>query len=261
MKLDGAVSIVTGSATGVGAACALRLAAKGSRVVVNYTKSLDAARATAQACTAAGVEALLVQADIAQDSDCRRLVAAALEKWGRVDALINNAGATKFVAHHDLDGLSAEDFQRIYAVNVIGAYQMTRAAAPAMREAGAGAVVNISSLAGVMGLGSSIAYAASKGALNTMTLSLARVLGPEIRVNAICPGMIEGRWLREGMGDAAYDSLKEQVLRSTPLRAIAQPGDIAETAVWLIEGAGLMTGETLMVDGGMHLSAAPLKAR
>lgn len=261
MKLEGAVSIVTGSATGVGAACALRLAAKGSRVVVNYTKSRREAEETVEAARARGAEAILVQADVSEDADCRRLVGAALEKWGRLDVLVNNAGATKFVGHRDLDGLTAEDFQRIYAVNVIGPYQMMRAAEPALRAAGDAAVINISSLAGVMGLGSSIAYAASKGALNTMTLSLARVLAPEIRVNAICPGLIEGRWLREGMGDKAYEALKQNALRNTPLAKVAEPDDIAEVALWLIEGAALVTGETVMVDGGMHLSAAPLKAR
>ncbi len=261
MKLQGAVSIVTGSATGVGAACALRLAEKGSHVVINYTKSESAARETAAACAALGVETLLVQANIAVDADCRRMVEAAVDKWGRLDALINNAGTTKFVNHRDLDGLSADDFHHIYGVNVIGSFQMTRAATEALRRSGNASVVNISSIAGVLGMGSSIAYAASKGALNTMTLSLARVLGPEIRVNAVCPGIIETRWLREGMGEDAYTAYKAETERGAPLGKVAMPEDVAEVAVWLIEGADLMTGETLMVDGGRHLAAAPLKAR
>jgi 3-oxoacyl-[acyl-carrier protein] reductase len=147
-----------------------------------------------------------------------------MAKWGRVDGLINNAGTTKFVNHANLDGLDADDFLNIYRVNVVGAFQMTRAVTPHMKAAGRGAVVNISSVAGVMGVGSSIAYTASKGALNTMTLSLARVLGPEIRVNTVCPGFIQGRWLRGGMGDDVYEAAVAAQERSTPLRHAGTPG-------------------------------------
>ena len=146
MELKNAVCIVTGSASGIGAASAIMLAARGARVVVNYSKSEEAARATQKACEAAGAEALLLKADVAEDADCRRLAQAALDKWGRIDALVNNAGATKFANHADLDALSAEDFQRIYSVNVVGAYQMVRACAPAMKKSGRGAVVNVSSV-------------------------------------------------------------------------------------------------------------------
>ena len=186
---------------------------------------------------------------------------AALDKWGRIDGLVNNAGTTQFVNHADLDGLTAEDFQRIYAVNTIGPFQMTRAVAGAMKEQGRGAIVNVSSIAGVMGVGSSIAYTASKGALNTMTLSLARALGPEIRVNTICPGFIQGRWLRGGMGDEMYEAAKTHQEKNTPLRKAGTPEDMAQAAVWFIEGADLITGEILIVDAGSHLGAAPLIAR
>ncbi len=192
MDIKGGVTIVTGSATGVGAAAAKMLAAKGCNVVINYTRSEAEAKETQAACEALGVETLLCQADVSKDEDCRRMVAETMAKWGRIDGLINNAGTTQFVNHADLDGLDADDFHRIYAVNVIGPFQMTRAVTPHMKAAGHGAVVNVSSIAGVMGVGSSIAYTASKGALNTMTLSLARVLGPEIRVNTICPGVYPG---------------------------------------------------------------------
>lgn len=261
MDLRGGVVIVTGSATGVGAACARLLASKGCNVVINYTKSEAEARETEAACRALGVETLLVQADVSNDADCRRMAGEAVAKWGRIDGLINNAGVTKFVDHTNLEGLTADDFQRIYAVNVIGAYQMTRAVAPQMKAQGRGAVVNISSIAGVMGIGSSIAYAASKGALNTMTLSLARALGPEVRVNAICPGFIQGRWLRSGMGDAAYEAAKAAQERTTPLRRAGTPEDMAQAAVWFIEGADHVTGELLIVDAGAHLAGAPLIAR
>jgi len=261
MELKGAVCIVTGSSAGIGAASAELLASKGARVVINYTKSEAAAKAVAKTCQAKGAEVLLVQADIAADADCQKLARAALDKWGRIDGLINNAGATKFAQHSDLDALQAADFQRIFGVNVVGTYQMTRAVAKAMKAQGRGAVVNISSIAGVMGLGSSIAYAASKGAINTMTLSLARALGPEIRVNTVCPGMVETRWLQEGLGEAGYAAMRNNYVNAAPLRKPSQAEDIAEVAVWLLEGADLVTGEILMVDGGFHLGATPLKAR
>ena len=261
MDIKGGVTIVTGSATGVGAASAKLLASKGCNVVINYTKSEAEAKETQAECEALGVETLLVQADVSKDEDCRRMAQAAIDKWGRIDGLINNAGTTHFMNHANLDGLSADDFQRIYAVNVIGPYQMTRAVVPQMKKQGAGAVVNVSSIAGVMGVGSSIAYTASKGALNTMTLSLARALGPEVRVNTICPGFITGRWLRGGMGDDAYEAAKAAQERNTPLRKAGTPEDMAQAAVWFIEGADLITGEILIVDAGSHLGGAPMIAR
>ncbi len=261
MDMNGAAVIVTGSATGVGAASAKMLAERGCNVVINYTKSEAEAKETQAECEALGVSTLLCQADVSNDDDCRRMAQETLDAWGRIDGLINNAGMTQFVNHADLEGLSADDFHRIYAVNVIGPYQMVRAVAPAMQEHGRGAVVNISSVAGVMGIGSSVAYAAAKGALNTMTLSLARALGPEIRVNTICPGFIQGRWLRGGMGDEAYEQAVAAQERSTPLRKAGTPEDMAQAAVWFLEGADLVTGEVLIVDAGMHLGSAPLKAR
>ncbi len=261
MDIKGGVVIVTGSATGVGAACVKMLAAKGCNVVINYTKSEAEALETQAACEALGVETLLCQADVSQDADCRRMADAAIAKWGRIDGLINNAGVTHFNNHANLEGLDADDFHRIYGVNVIGPYQMTRAVAAQMKKQGNGAVVNVSSVAGVMGVGSSIAYTASKGALNTMTLSLARALGPEIRVNTICPGFIQGRWLRGGMGDERYEAAVAHQQASTPLRKAGTPEDMAQAAVWFVEGADLITGEILIVDAGSHLAGAPLIAR
>jgi len=252
MTLRDAVCIVTGSAAGIGAACAEGLAAKGARVVVNYSKSENDAREVAAACEAKGGQAIVVQADVASDVDCRKLAQAALEKWGRIDALVNNAGTTKFAPHADLDALQASDFQHIFGVNVVGAYQMVRAVASAMQKEGKGSVVNISSIAGVSGVGSSVAYAASKGALNTMTLSLARALGPAIRVNAVCPGFVETRWLKSGLG-AMYEQQKRAYRARTPLKSVLQPEDIADAVIWLIEGASKITGELIMVDSGMHL--------
>ncbi len=253
MKLKGTVCIVTGSATGTGAACAIQLARKGARVVVNYTRSEAEAKETAAQCKAAGSEAIIVQADVALDADCRKLAQAALDKWGRIDGLVNNAGITKFAAHADLDALDAADFQRIYAVNVIGPYQMIRACTPAMKRQGDASIVNVSSISGVKGIGSSVAYVASKGALNAMTLSLARALAPEIRVNAICPGLIETRWHLSRFSTEDYAKFKANYEKIVPLAKAASADDVAEVAVWLLEGASQVTGETILVDGGLHL--------
>lgn len=253
MKLQGAVCIVTGAGTGAGAACAIQLARKGARVVVNYSRSEKEAKDTVKACEDAGGEAILCKADVASDAECRALAQAALGKWARIDALVNNAGITKYAAATDLEALSAEDFQRLYAVNAIGPYQMIRACAPAMKKQGAGAVVNISSISGVMGIGSSTAYVASKGALNAMTLALARALAPEIRVNALCPGMIETRWHKDRFDAEGYAKFKQEYEKMVPLGKAASPDDIAEAAVWLLEGAGLITGECILLDSGLHL--------
>ena len=258
MELKNAVCIVTGSASGIGAASAIMLAGRGARVVVNYSKSEDAARATLKACEAAGGETLLVKADVAQDADCRRLAQSALDRWGRIDALVNNAGATKFADHGNLDALSAEDFQRIYSVNVVGTYQMVRACAPAMKKGGHGAVVNVSSVAGKNGMGSSMAYAASKGALNTLPMSLARSLGPEIRVNAVCPGVIDTKWVRDGYGPR-FAAMEARYRQGTALGRLGKPEEVAGVIVWLIESADLITGDTIMVDSGIHMGLIPRK--
>lgn len=243
------VAIVTGSASGIGAATALELARRGWRVVINCSKSVEAAKQVAAQCA----DAIVVQADVGQDPDCRRLAQAALDKWGRVDALVNNAGTTKFVPHPNLEALSDEDFLRIYRVNVVAAFQMTRACAPALKQS-RGAVVNVSSLAAFLGTGSSIAYAASKGALNTMTYSLARVLAPEVRVNAVQPGVVDTPWMSAGYGAERFQELATRYAANAPLKATCKPEDIAETICWLLEGAKMITGETVFVDAGFHLA-------
>ena len=260
MDIVDQVVIVTGAATGVGAAAAKRLAGAGARVIVNYSRSRDEAEATAAACREAGGEAAAVQGDVASDEDCRRLAAEAIARWGRIDGLVNNAGTTVFRGGDDFDALTLEDFQRVYAVNVVGAFQMARAVAPQMKAQGKGSIVNTSSIAGVMGIGSSIAYAASKGAMNTLTLSLARTLAPEIRVNTVAPGFITGRWWREKMGDG-YDAMVADMESRTPLKRAGTPEDMAAAAVWLLAGDVNITGEILISDAGMHLGAAPLIAR
>ena len=201
MNLEDAVVIITGSATGLGAAVAQRLAGKGANVVINYTKSETEANATAAACEELGAGVLICRADVSDDAACRRMAAAAIERFGRIDGLVNNAAQSKIAPHADLEALTADDFINIFSVNVVGPYQMVRAVTPQMKQQGKGAIVNISSLSGMTGSGSSIAYAVSKGALNTMTMSLARALAPEIRVNAVCPGVMQTRWWREGLGE------------------------------------------------------------
>jgi len=258
MSGDGLCAIVTGSASGLGAATAAILAKGGARIVVNYASSQTEAEQTADLCRSAGAEVVVVQGDVARDEDCRQIVAAAAG-WGRLDVLVNNAGTTKHVAHGDLDGLSAEDFQRIYAVNTIGPFQMVRAAR-ALLEAGAkasgraSAVVNVSSVAGISGIGSSIAYAASKGALNTMTLSLSRALAPAIRVNTVCPGYIDTPWFTKGRGEAGAKQVRDAVVAKVPLKLASSAEDIAQLVCFLASpAAGSMTGEVVRMDAGMHL--------
>jgi 3-oxoacyl-[acyl-carrier protein] reductase len=253
-------AIITGGGTGIGAAVARALAAHGWRVLINYTKSEAEARATAADCIAAGGDALAVRGDVSADSDCQALVKHAIDVWGRLDALVNNAGITKFVRAKDLESLTGADFERIFAVNLRGAYQMARAAAPALKASGAGAIVNISSHAAFTGLGSSMAYAASKGALNTLTLSLARALAPEIRVNAICPGFVDTRWGKGAMDEDSYRAFTARVAESALLKRMTAPDDVAEAALWFIEGGRAITGQFLVIDAGNHLNVnLPLK--
>lgn len=257
------VVVVTGASTGLGRAVALEVAAQGAKVVViNYAHNRDDAEETARLAGAFGAETVVVQGDVANDADCRRIAAAA-EPYGRIDALFNNAGTTKFAGHADLDAVSAQDFIDLYSVNVVGAFQMVRACRSLLEAAPQpGAVVMTASIAGVTGIGSSVPYAASKGALNTMTLSLARALAPKIRVNAICPGFIDTPWFGKGMPDAAVERLRVNAAASTPLKAASKPEDIAAAAVFLAAPASRhVTGETLLVDAGSHLGYAPLVAR
>ena len=253
MNLRDSVIIVTGSATGLGAAIVKQVAAKGARVVINYTRSEKEARETEAVCDYLGVESLVCKADVSVDEDCRRMAAEAMEKWGRIDGLVNNAARSVFANSMDLESLSAQQFMDLYSVNVVGAYQMTRAAAPHIKAQGQGAIVNVSSISAVTGAGSSIAYVASKGALNTMTTALARALAPEIRVNAIMPGAFPSRWWADGIGEAGAKALFEKFTEQVPLQSVADADSVARTAVWLLEDAGYITGEIIKIDSGMHL--------
>jgi 3-oxoacyl-[acyl-carrier protein] reductase len=265
--LSGRVAIVTGSATGLGASFALKLAEAGASVIINYSRSAKEAEATADLCRAKGAQVQVIQANVSEDEDCKKLAEAA-RSYGRLDALINNAGTTKQVPDHsDLAGLDKEDFLRLYGVNVVGPFMMIRACEALLREANrqtgiSSSVLNVSSIAGVIGNGSSVAYAASKGAFNTMTLSLARALAPAIRVNAVCPGFIGTRWFKDYLGAEKYGKMEESVKLATPLQVASGPDDIADAAFhFLTDASRHVTGETLITDAGLHLGYAPLKAR
>ncbi|HUC04469.1 MAG TPA: SDR family oxidoreductase [Acidimicrobiales bacterium] len=240
--LEGKVVLVTGSSSGIGAAVAGRFAGAGARVVVNSARSV----ADGEAVAAALPGACYVQGDITVPEDAARLVEAAQERWGRLDVLVNNAGTTQVIAHHDLEAATVDVWRRIFEVNVFGTWSMTVAAMPALRAA-RGAVVNIASVAGVRPTGSSIPYAASKAALNHMTVLLAKVVGPDVRVNAVAPGLIDTPWT------ADWDVVREVVSQIAPLKRSGTPDDVAEIVLALATSS-YVTGQVVLVDGGLSLA-------
>ena len=242
MNLDGKVALVTGSSSGIGEAVARALADGGATVVINSATSVEAGEKVAGSLP----RAAYIQADIGDAAACTALVEATLERFGRLDVLVNNAGTTKVIAHEDLDAATDEIWHRIFDVNVLGAWHLIRAAAPALRDSGNGVVVNISSVAGLRPTGSSIPYAVSKAALNHLTVLLARVLGPQIRVNAVAPGLVDTPWT------AWWGPIKDQVAAETPLKRYAFPSDIAEIVMGLVQ-SGFVTGQVVTVDGGHSL--------
>jgi len=245
------VCVVTGSSSGIGAATAVWFARQGYDVVVHCARSLDAAERVAQQCRDVGAQALVLRADVARDEDCKALADEVRRRWGRVDTLVNSAGmTTRFADLKDLDALSCEDFQTTYRVNVIGVFQMSRAIAPLMRDRPGASIVNISSIGGRMGTGSSMAYAASKGALNTLTLSLARALAPGIRVNALLPGLVNGDWMRNGLGAAAFEQRRQRYQSRALLQSVIEFEDVAAAAYWLATGALKSTGQLIDLEAG-----------
>jgi 3-oxoacyl-[acyl-carrier protein] reductase len=237
------VALVTGSATGIGRAVAWRLAERGYGVAVNYSRSKAEAEETAEGVRARGAEVLLHKADVGDDGAVRALVTDTVERLGGLDVLVNNAGTTHFVAHTDLDGLTEPVWDDILRVNLKGTFYACRAAMSYLKPRG-GNIVNIASVAGLAGTGSSIAYAASKGAVITLTKSLARAFAPEVRVNAVAPGPVQTRWL------ADHQDMVEQAMKVTPLKRPATADDVADATVFLADATTLMTGQVLVVDGG-----------
>ena len=256
---EGRIALVTGSATGLGRSISVKLAERGADVIVNYSRSSAEAEEAADLCRTAGAQVKVVQANVADPAGCRALADAAQE-WGRLDILVNNAGITRHARDHSgLDALTKGDFMDVYEVNVVGPYLMLQATKPLLEAAyekngRASTVLNTSSIAGIKGIGSSVAYAASKGALNTMTVSLARALAPAIRVNAICPGFIGTRWFKDTMDEQSFEKTLRRIEAATPLAAASEPNDIADTALFFLSDASRhVTGELLLVDAGLHL--------
>jgi 3-oxoacyl-[acyl-carrier protein] reductase len=237
------VALVTGSATGIGRAAAVRFARGGFAVGVNYSRSEKEAKETLAQVQALGVPALLCKADVADAGAVAVMVEACRTVLGGLDVLVNNAGMTHFVDHTDLDALTDEVWDEIFNVNLKGTFYCCRAAMPLLRDRG-GCVVNVTSVAGLQGQGSSIPYAASKAALNCMTKSLARAFAPDVRVNAVAPGPVLTRWLADHMDQV------ERSLLATPMRRAAAPDDIADAIAFLALGTTLMTGQVVVVDGG-----------
>lgn len=254
MDMTGKAALITGGGTGVGRATALALAELGCNVAVNYSRSKDEAEATAADVSAKGVRGLAVQADVAQDGDCRRLVETAVGELGRLDVLVQSAGVTSFIPHANLEDVKDEDWEKILSVNVKGKFQCARAAKAAIDASGGGSMVLVSSVAGIAGVGSSIPYCASKAAVNSLTVTLARVLAPKIRVNAVAPGFITGRWLAEGLGETVYEAVKGAMEAKAPLGKVCEPEDVADAIVSLVTGSALVTGQVLAVEGGMLIA-------
>ena len=251
MNLAGTVAIITGGGTGIGKAVGQRLAEAGARaIVVNYSRSEEEAETTAAALRERGCEGVAVRANVARDDEVRAMVAAAVDRFGRLDVLVNNAGTTAFIPHSDLDALTEPVWDEILAVNVKGTFYCARAAAPALRQA-RGAIVNIASVAGTRAAGSSIAYGVSKAGVLQLTRNLAIALAPEVRVNAVAPGLVATRWFRRPLGEEATRQQEEVVASTTPLRGVAQPEHVAQAVMGFL-AADFVTGESIVVDGGRH---------
>ncbi|MFI7703720.1 SDR family NAD(P)-dependent oxidoreductase [Nonomuraea sp. NPDC049480] len=252
MDINGTVAVITGGGTGIGAAVAESLARKGAAaVVVNYSRSAADAQATVSRLAELGCKAEAMAADVADDAAVRRMAERVRDRYGRVDVLVCNAGTTKWVPFADLEGLTDDIWRQIMGVNLMGPYYCARAFAPDLRAA-RGAVVNVSSIAGILATGSSIAYSVSKAALLQLTRDLAVALGPEVRVNAVAPGIVATRWHIDRVGEQGFTEMAAREEAKAPLRRTARPEHIAQMVTALVE-ADMVTGEVLVGDGGRHL--------
>lgn len=244
--LEGKIVLITGGGTGIGRAIALRLAMEKVNVALNYSRSEKEAQETKKEVEALGVKCEIYKANIASDEEVKDMITQVIQDFGKLDILVNNAGITYFVKHSDLEGMKEEYWDNVWAVNVKGLFFCCRAAAAALKQTN-GVIINITSIAGLAGLGSSIAYSASKAASISVTKSLARVLAPEVRVNSIAPGVVKTRWV-EGQEDHI-----ERLAGSTPMQRVAVPEDIAEIVYGIIAHAGFVTGQNIVVDGGAFI--------
>jgi len=245
-------ALVTGGATGIGAAAVLALARAGYDVAVNYSSSEKAARETAAEAEKLGAKTLLVRCDVSDEKAVRAMLESVKKTFGRLDVLINNAGTTAAWKPKDLETLSLEEWDRVFAVNVRGLFQVTRAAIPLLREA-KGCVVNTASIVGLRPGPQPLPYAASKAAVVNLTKTLAWNLGPEIRVNAVAPGWMEGDWMKRMLKDK-YEDLMGKRAKSTPLKRVVTAEDVAETMMSLIQSNRFVTGEIIVIDGGFTAS-------
>jgi NAD(P)-dependent dehydrogenase (short-subunit alcohol dehydrogenase family) len=252
MELAGRVAIVTGGGTGIGRATALRLAKSGAKaVVVNYSRSAGEAETTAKDVMALGADAITHRSDVADEAQVKALVATTVDRYGRLDVLVNNAGTTHFIPHPDLDGLTDAIWNDILGVNLKGTFFCCRAAAAELKKTG-GAIVNIASIAAHRASGSSIAYAVSKAGVVQLTRALALALAPEVRVNSVSPGLVSSRWFSSRFGDEAAAAQEEAFAKQTPVQKIATPDDVARAVIALLEN-DLITGQDLVVDGGKNV--------
>ncbi len=253
MDLNGKAAVITGGGTGVGQATGIELAKKGCSVLVNYSRSKVEAEETATSIAKHGVKTLAFKADVSVDSECRAMINAAKEEFGRLDIIVNNAATTRIIAHQDLEGVTEEDWERTLMVNLKGPFLCTRAAKDLLIASGDGMIINVASIAGVKAVGSSIPYCASKAGLINMTIALARSLAPEIRVNCVAPGFIDGSWLQKEFGKD-FDALKQMYEQNAPLGKVCKPTDVADAILSLITGSKLVTGQVIVCDGGVLLN-------
>ena len=247
---DSRVAVVTGGASGIGAACVRHFAGQGWRVVVNYLLDAEKPAAEALAATSNGIAVL---GDVSRDDDCRRIAKEAVDRFGRIDALVNSAGSTRLVPHADLDALTMDDFLKMTSVNTAGPFQIARACAAALADGDGGAIVIVSSYGAIFGTGSSMAYAASKGATNTLTMSLARVLAPKIRVNAVCPALVSDGFV-ERLDPVLFKARAANQIAKSPLKKVGTPAEVAADVYWLEAGASMITGSVFSLDCGLHLN-------
>ncbi|MFC1716505.1 SDR family NAD(P)-dependent oxidoreductase [Candidatus Poribacteria bacterium] len=246
MDLQGKVALITGGGTGIGREIALSFAREGAGVAVNYSRSEKEAMATAQEIRDLGAPALAIKADVSQDAQVREMVAKVVKECGRLDILVNSAGTTTFVELEDLEGLTEEIWDSNLAVNLKGTFFCCRAAAQAMKNGDGGNIMNISSIAGTTGIGSSMAYCASKAGVICLTKSLARTLAPEIVVNTIAPGFVISRWTDP------WPEFRKTNEEATPLKRVATTEDVAEAALFLAH-SDFVTGQVIIVDGGKSM--------
>jgi 3-oxoacyl-[acyl-carrier protein] reductase len=248
MTLAGRVALVTGAGTGIGRAVAERFARAGAKVIVNYRASLNPAEDLVSQILSAGGTAIAIQADVSNDAEVHAMFARVEREFGRLDVLVNNAGWSTRVPHRDLDQLTDDIWDNTFDINLRGVFYCIRAAVPLLRKQPGAAIVNVASVAGSTGVGSSIAYAAAKAGVLTMTKSLARALAPEIRVNAISPGLIRTQFAGRPDSDSAFHT-EEGV---TPLKRLGTVAECAEAAFFLASAATAVTGQTILVDGGLY---------